>query len=231
VGRACRYRRTERAFSLQNKRERVMNPPQLSSAVVPPGGFIYDQLLADGSYYQIQGGSYDHVRELILRYRLLNGMVLAPGTRSTPDGVSEDYNAQVCGKYPWLCTPQREPLPVTVEVGGTPGFEMLIVRMGRWLDWVRSHEAKWVDHKSATERAAICAQCPQNVLWQTNCDPCNSKLVIGSAALRGARRLHADPLLRGCRAFGTLQEVAVWLEEPGGEGRYEPPPNCWRVAK
>ena len=207
----------------------MSNPPQLSTAVVPPGGFVYDQPLADGSFYRVEGASLDHVRELILKYRQQNGMILAAGTISTPDAVSSDYHAWVCAKYPWLCTPQRDPLPVTVEAGGASGFEMLLYRMGRWLEGVRSHAQDWIDPKSASDRANVCLSCPQNVLWQTTCDPCNSNLIQSAAALKGARRLPQDGALRGCRAFGTLQEVGVWLREPGGERKYQPPPMCWRL--
>jgi len=207
-----------------------MNPPQLSTAVVPPGGYIYDQPLADGSWCRITGASYDNVIELILKYRLANGMLLPQGCAATPDAVSADYNAWACLKYPWLCTPQRSAPQATAEVStGAVGFEILLQRMQRWIDQVRSHPVDWIDSKSATDRALVCANCPQNVSWQTNCDPCNSNLVQASAALRGSRRTALDPLLRGCRAYGTLQEVAVWIRDPGGDNKYEPPPHCWRV--
>jgi hypothetical protein len=206
-----------------------VNPPELSKSVVPPGGYTFDQALGDGSFTRIEGGSLDQISELILKYRQANGMLLPEGVQATPDAARADYNAQVCSKYPWLCTPQREPPPVTVEPGGAVGFEMLIYRMQRWIDRIRSHEQAWVDAKNASDRANVCLACPQNVLWQTNCDPCNSNLVQASAALRGARRLAQDHSLRGCRAFGTLQEVAVWLADPGGEAKYQPPPICWRL--
>lgn len=208
-----------------------MNPPQLSTAVVPPGGFSYSQPLADGSYTLIEGASYDQVLERILKYRLQNGMMLPAGTLCTPEGVSADYNTQVCSKYPWLCTPQRSAPQAIAEVSsGATGWEMLVLRMGRWLDQVRSAPINWVDPKTASERAQICSACPQNVYWESNCGSCNDKITQGSAAIAsGARRTAYDQVLRGCRAFGTFQALAVWMREPGGERKYEPPAPCWRL--
>jgi hypothetical protein len=203
---------------------------ELSRSVVPPGGFIFDQALSDGSYARISGASLDQVLELILRYRQVNGMVLASGTVPTPEAVWADYNAQVCGKYPWLCTGVREPPPATVAGGsGSGGWELLLLRMQRWLDSIRGSGIEWVEPKTAADRALVCANCPQNVAWETNCSSCNQTLTQGSAAVRGARRLGIDSFLKGCRAFGTLQEVAVWIRDPGGEKRYEAPPPCWRL--
>lgn len=205
------------------------NPPELSRSVVPPGGFIFDQALADGSYTRLEGASLDQVQELILRYRQVNGMLLPAGTLVTPEAVWRDYHSQVCTKYPWLCSAARTMPQATQEVAtGLGGWEMLYSRMQRWMDEVRSRGQDWVDQKTAHDRAERCLACPQHVLWQTNCGSCNQNLTQQSAAVRGARRLAQDSVLRGCRVFGTLQEVAVWLQSPGGEAKYEAPHFCWR---
>jgi hypothetical protein len=199
----------------------------LSRSVVPPGGFIFDQALVDGSFTRIEGGSFDQVLERILAYRLANGMVLGESERALPQAVERDYNAQVCGKYPWLCTGVREGVPAPgLEKGSA--FELLITRISRWLSSLALEQVRWVDQKSAAERAQVCLGCPQNVFWETGCSPCNQQVRSGSSSLRGARRLALDSGLKGCRSFGTLQEVAVWMETPGGEAKYAAPPFCWR---
>ena len=189
---------------------------------------MYFQELGDGSYSRIEGGSLDDILERVLRYRQQNGIVLASGVEALPESVWRDYNAQVCGKWPWLCTGVREPPPMTVEAGGGSGFEMLVLRMQRWIDGLRRGPIDWVDQKRAIERGQVCLGCPQNVEWATNCSSCNHALVMSSAAVRGVRRTGLEGQLRGCRAFGTLQEVAIWVESPGGEAKYAAPPQCWR---
>jgi hypothetical protein len=209
------------------------NPPELSKSVVPPGGFYFDQTLADGSYSRITGGSLDNVLELVLKYRQLNGMVLPEGCVPTPEAVYADYNVQACAKWPWLCTGAAEVPPQTTERASptSSGWEMLVFRMQRWVDALRRAPIDWTDQKRATDRANICLGCPQNVEWQTNCSSCNHNLTLSAAAVRGVRRTGLESGLRGCRAYGTFQELAVWIDNPGGDGRYQPPPFCWRVAK
>jgi hypothetical protein len=208
-----------------------LNPPQVASALVPPGGYRYEQPMADGSYCLIVGGSLDDICQRILAFRLANGMAVKSGTLSTPEGAANDYHAQVCAKYPWVCTPQVEPLTPIRETGtGATGFEMLYARMQRWVDFVRSNAQDWVDQKTASDRANVCVGCPQNVAWETNCGACNSNLVRTAAAITGARRVANGPQLKGCRSFGTLQALAVWLSNPGGDNKYPRPPQCWRAT-
>lgn len=204
---------------------------ELSRSVVPPGGFYYEQGLSDGSWSRIEGGSLEHLLDLILRYRQNNGMILAEGTVPTPEGVANDYHAWACSRWPWLCTGVREPVPQTTEVHGVgpSGFELLVLRMQRWVDNLRRAPIGWVDPKRAIDRAQICVGCPSNVDWTTNCGSCNQNLTMSAAAVRGVRRTGLEAGLKGCRAFGTLQELAVWLEDPQGDRRYAPPPQCWRV--
>jgi hypothetical protein len=208
------------------------NAPELSRSVVPPGGFWYEQALADGSVTRISGGSLDQVLELVLAYRQQNGMILGAGVEALPEAVSRDYHQWACGKWPWLCTGVREGPTATVEAsGGVRGFELLVLRMQRWVDGLRRGPIEWVDAKRALERANICLGCPMNVLWETNCGSCNQNLVLSSAAVRGVRRTGMEGGLKGCRVYGTLQEVAVWVQDPGGEGaKYQVPSFCWRAS-
>jgi hypothetical protein len=208
------------------------HPPELSRSVVPPGGFHYEQGLGDGSYTRIEGGSLDQLLDRILVYRQQNGMILASGTEPLPESVWRDYNAQVCGQYPWLCTGVREAPVATVEGAGVAsGFELLVLRMSRWVDGLKRGPIDWVDQKNATDRANICLGCPQNVDWHSSCGTCNQNLVLGAAAVRGVRRTGVDAGLKGCRAFGTLQELAVWISEPGGDAKYKAPAICWRLKE
>jgi hypothetical protein len=200
--------------------------------VVPPGGFYFDQALSDGSYSRITGGSLDNVLELILKYRQLNGMVLPEGTVPTPEAVWADYHAWACAKWPWLCTGTAQLPPFTTErVSAVSGWEMLVLRMQRWVDNLRRAPIEWVDQKRAIDRANICLGCPQNVFWETTCSSCNATLSQSAAAVRGVRRTGLESGLKGCRAYGTLQELAVWIDNPGGDGRYQAPPFCWRLAR
>lgn len=204
--------------------------PEISRSVVPPGGYHYLQPLGDGSYSRIEGGSYDHLVDLILRYRLANGILLPPECAATPEGVHSDYNAWACRQWPWLCTAHREAPPATIEsASGLSGFEMLLARAQRWVDWARTRPLDWVDQKRAHDRALVCQGCPQNVYWETNCSACNTNLTLSVRALKGARRTGLEDALRGCRAFGTIQELAVWLAQPGGDSKYPAPAACWRL--
>lgn len=210
----------------------MANPPELSRSVVPPGGYIYDQALADGSTQRITGASYDHILELVLKFRQTCTMLLPQGVGVSPESVWGDYNAQVCAKYPWNCSAARTQPQATSEVAtGATGFEMLIDRLQRWIKGIQSQSNVFVDYANAQARAQICMACPQNVFWQTNCGTCNQTVSQQSAAIRGGHRTGMDEALKACRAFGTLQELAVWLAEPGGEAKYQPPPICWRLTK
>jgi hypothetical protein len=209
-------------------------PAAISTGVVPPGGYWYEQGMADGSWTRIEGGSLDNLYSLILQYRQMNGGVVKEGTLCTPDGVWGDYQQWACGKWPWLCTGVREPPPSTMTLGaGTPGsgFEMLIFRMQRWVDGLRMGAIDWVDQKRATDRAQVCMGCPQNVAWETNCTSCNGNLVQSDRAVLGVRRTGFEQALRGCRAYGTKLDLAVWVDNPGGDNKYEAPPQCWRLTE
>jgi hypothetical protein len=208
----------------------IHHPPEISRSVVPPGGFYFEQALSDGSYSKIEGASLDHILELVLKYRQGNGMILPSGCTPTPEAVWADYNAWVCSKYPWLCTGTREPPPQTTEtLSLTTGWEMLVLRAQRWVDALKRTAIDWVDQKSATDRAQICLACPQNVEWHTNCSSCNQNLVGSAQAIQGVRRTGVEAGLKCCRAFGTYQPLAVWLQQPQGDSRYQPPPQCWRL--
>jgi hypothetical protein len=202
---------------------------ELSRSVVPPGGYRYEQGLGDGSVSVIEGGSLEEVLGKVLAYRIANVMVLASGVEASEEAVEKDYHGQVCGKWPWICKPLERGEIVRSQQTSAGGFEMLIVRMQRWFGWLRGKSLGWVDMRVAYERGNVCLGCPQNVYWESGCGECNRQIRVDSAALRGSRRLGIDGGLKGCRAWGTLQEVAVWLEEPGGEKRYEAPGMCWRV--
>ena len=197
---------------------------------MPPGGFIFDQVLGDGSLTRITGASLDNILDLVLKFRLVHGVLLA-GVEATPEAVFADYNAQVCTKYPWLCSARRQTPVVIMPQSPVAGFEPMLTRMQRWIDTVRVGLPAFTDIQTATNRAMICAQCPQNIDWMTNCGSCNQNLTSLSVQIRGARRLGIDQMLKGCRAFGTLQELAVWLESPGNEQKYPAPPICWRLKQ
>lgn len=203
--------------------------PQLSKSVVPPGGYWFNQALADGSYSKISGGSLDHLLGLILTYRQNNGIILAPGTLATPEGVYSDYHGWACAQWPWLCTGAAEPMAPVMEIlTSQSGFEMLVLRMQRWIDSLRGGPIGWIDQKRAIDRAHICLGCPSNVDWMTNCSSCNHNLTLSSAAVLGARRTGLEAGLKGCRAYGTFQPLAVWIDSPGGDAKYAAPPQCWR---
>lgn len=207
-----------------------MNPPQVSTSLVPPGGYIYDQPLSDGSYSHIVGASLEDIAGLIWKFRLANPMILPEGCQATLDGSSADYHAQVCARFPHVCTPQRGAPVATTEIStGASGFEMLYTRMERWIGATRAGQLDWVDSKTATDRALICASCHANIDWQTSCGVCNDNLTRAAAQIQGNRRTALDSHLRACRVFGTLQRLAVWISDPGGEKKYPAPPQCWRL--
>jgi len=201
----------------------------LSSSIVPPGGFIYDQPLADGSHMRISGASYDNILELILKFRLVHLAVLPAGTQATQEAVLADYNQAVCSQYPWLCRPLDAPVPAAAAGQGA-AFVPLFTRMLDNLNQLKNAGAiPYVDQLAAQTRANICLNCPQNVQWETNCGNCNQNLIALSYQVRQGRRLGCDSGLRGCRAYGTALPVSVWLADPGGDNKYQPPSICWRV--
>jgi hypothetical protein len=201
----------------------------ISTGVVPPGGYWYEQTLVGGGWTRIEGGSLEDLYGKILVYRQNNGMLVEGA--ATPEGVWGDYQGWACGKWPWLCTGVREPPPVTMDSGGLSGFEMLVMRMQRWVDGVKRGPVSWVDQKRAVDRAQVCLGCVMNVSWETNCSSCNGNLVQSAAAVLGARRTGLEVGLRGCRAWGTKMDLGVWMESPGGDGKYGAPPGCWRVVE
>jgi hypothetical protein len=182
---------------------------------------------------RITGGSLDHVLELILKFRLEHLMLLATGAQATVESVSLDYHGTICARYPWLCKPTSGGGSAPREAGGQSRgiFVPLFSRMLDNLNKIKSAGVPdFTDIQAATSRANLCMQCPQNIGWETNCGTCNQNLTALAYAVRGGRRLGADSGLRGCRAFGTLLAVSVWLQDPAGDNWYEQsaPSLCWR---
>lgn len=97
-----------------------------------------------------------------------------------------------------------------------------LVAMGQQRDLGLIHEY------DAADRARICAVCPQNIAWKTECEPCNEDVEQRAKIVRAHPLFNMDENLKACRLHDMALQAAVFLDADHLPARHaEAPPDCW----
>lgn len=197
-------------------------PAKPKTSVVPPGGFHYIEQI-NGRELKLESTSVESVQELLLRYRLNNGLPVG-----NPQQDVVDY---ICNNWPHFCTDATE--PYLTPANPMPREAHLSRRVSDWTVKLWELGAKnEISAQEADRRASICAACPLNADYHGGaCGPCVESLErLGFIWLR-SRATRFDDKLGGCRACGQFNKLGVQagkLPDMSDEDRAALDPKCWR---
>jgi hypothetical protein len=199
------------------------------TSVVCPGGWHYPQKLSSGQTHKIIGYSFEQLLENILDFRRRH-IELCGAENAYLDRVRADLKDYLCANFPQNCADSR-PAPQKVQGIGIMNrdYHRPIDRAGNWLAEVAKSKHEFLDIGLAGHRAEICAQCPQNVRWETPCAPCNENILIRLQNFKGNLRTPFDSRLFMCRIYGHVNAAAVWLNDTQSSPINPAPAHCWKV--
>ena len=197
------------------------------TSVVPPRGWKYPQLVDGGQAIEIIGYSFEQLIENIAEFRRRHPDLCGGTEKSQIGVVREDYRAYVCKHFRQNCASGVNTPAVQTGGIGMTNYVSPINKAADWLAALGNTRPEYVDAALAAQRAQVCAQCPQNVRWETPCAPCNDNIRIRSHNAKGSLSTPYDRNLAVCRVFGHMNEVAVWLSRPGNNPQSQPPAVCW----
>lgn len=209
------------------------------SSVVMPGGWHFNQKLNSSPQrprtQRLEGATYEQLLENVFQFRLNNLEMIPTGT-ATKELVEQDVSFFICGKFPQNCTGSRGQFASLANTGRWPGKEFKVdyrrplTRIEDWITRLTNENLRWVDNATALERAQTCLKCPLHQNWRTGCGPCNDNAIRRATLIRGSHLTGLESKLRACVAFGTLQELAVWLQEDFSITKIRKLPNeCWKT--
>lgn len=208
--------------------------------LVPPGGWHFMQKLRSSPQrpksQRVDAATYDQLLEFVLRFRL-NNIEIVPSGTATKESVAQDVLYYICGNYPGNCTGSKAQLNAmmlgerVVARSRSTDYRRPLTRIEDWLTNLQGHELKWVDQATATERAKICVECPLNQPWRTGCGACNDNAFRREILVRGSHQTGLEKHLKACVAYGTLNELSVWLADDHSSARRKVPIECWKAKE
>lgn len=209
------------------------------SSVVMPGGWHFNQKLLSSPQrprtQRLEGATYGQLLENVFQFRLNNLEMIPTGT-ATRELVEQDVSFFICGKFPGNCTGARSQFSSLQQTGEWPGrrfkpdYRRPLTRIEEWINRLTVENLRWVDNATALERAQICMKCPMHQSWRTGCGPCNDNAMRRATLIRGSHLTGVESKLKACVAFGTLQELSVWLEDDFTTTKIKRlPAECWKV--
>lgn len=202
------------------------------TSVVPPRGWRYPQLLSSGQTVEIEGFSFEQLLQNIAQFRRRHPDLCGGTDKAEIGTVREDYRAYVCKNFRQNCGSAGNSGPGVQSGGiGITNYVSPINKAGDWLARIGNQRQEYVDAALAAQRAQICAQCAQNVRWQTPCGPCNDNISVRTQNAKGSLATPYDRSLQVCRIYGTMNEVAVWLKDPQSSAEQQAPSHCWRIQE
>lgn len=186
---------------------------KINSNIFPKGGHRFKD--RDGT--TITGGSWPGVIARLRGYRKKNNI---------PEGDAEhEVMEQACINNPSICHYDDGQTAAAVKVVN------LKSRVLQWFSKLRAQAAREPlligDQENATNRANVCAGCPQNAALPDGCSSCKAAVkelriaVIGSLPADG-RLVH-----RGCNILGADLSTQVWLDLVTVDNP-DLPGCCWR---
>lgn len=197
--------------------------------MVPPGGWHYEQKFSSGQSHKIIGYSFEQLLENILDFRRRH-IELCGAENAYIERVRADLKAYFCAHFRQNCADS----PVLPQTGSGIGitntmtsYNRPIDRAADWLAQIAGRAPQFIDIGLASQRAQICAQCPQNIRWQTPCAPCNETVEVRLQNFKGNLRTPFDSRLFMCRVFAHVNSAAVWLNDTQTTPLFPPPAHCW----
>jgi hypothetical protein len=202
------------------------------TSVVPPGNWHYPQLLASGQSVRITAFSFEQLLDNMLEFRRRH-LELCGAESATIEQVRADLKDYFCKHYKQNCA-DAQSAPAEVRAGGIgiTNYKTPIDKAANWIAQAAAQRHSLVDLSVAGVRAQTCAQCNQNVRWQTGCMPCNDNVLVRIQQFKGSNlRTPYDRQLHSCRVFGHLNEVAIWLTDTHSTSANPPPAHCWKAQE
>ena len=183
----------------------------------PPKGWIYRQ---KESGELIKSNSLQGLIDAVKAHRLANGYP-----------ISIDYEAEildgVCREAPEACTEGGSSAPRHLKITDVLRFTALLGE-----SVLRGNPR--VDADEANRRAAVCADCPDNVK-AAGCEGCTSQTVNNLVStLTGAKATSQDHKLQSCKHCGCLNRAQVWFplemlqKHMAAEVAGRLPSYCWK---
>ena len=196
------------------------------TSVMPPGGWHYPQILANGESIRLTGFTFEQLLESMTQFRRRHPELVGGAATADVEQVRQDLKKYLCSHFRQNCADAR----TTPAGGGGIGVQRMYARpIDKAADWLASLQARdFVDPALAAQRAHICATCRENVQWQTPCGPCNENVLVRIQQAKGSLRTPYDRNLFVCRTFGHVNEVAVWLTDTHSTSDTAPPTCCWK---
>lgn len=195
------------------KIKRNMTPPQRDG---------WGWTFKDGPV-MITGHTFDDLVQNVGAWRIKN--------RRPMGDPEKEIEAQICELWPHFCTPEKgEKMPPPADKGVTAG-PTLIQRVSKWLS-ILGKSLPFVNQDEAERRAAICASCKKNELWETGCATCIQAARAELLKVRGGRSTTHDDKLQACIVSGidnkTQVHIALSALNVTESQKKHLPANCWK---
>lgn len=192
---------------------------------MPPGGWHYPQLLSNGDTVRLTAFTFEQILETMREFRLRHLDLCGGAEIATIEAARADLKKYICAHFKQNCADATGTYYAGAIVA--QNYQPPVTRAANWLASVANERQERVDAALAAQRAQICAQCPQNVRWQSGCQPCNNNVEVRSQQLKGSMQTPYDRNLLVCRVYGWKNDVAVWLSLPRSEPEHTIPSHCW----
>lgn len=180
----------------------------------PKDGYIFVE--SDGA--KIRGENWTKLMGRVSAYRKRAG--LAQGD------VEAEVMAQACARNPSHCAEVNEATIHQTKVASLKG------RVLQYLSFIRGlltgSRVPWVSPADATNRANVCASCPNNIALPEGCSSCRAAVRAMQKEILGGRRI--DARLNGCSVLGESLPVSTWVEHDVVDSA-ELPAHCWRKRR
>ena len=198
------------------------------TSIVPPGGWHFEQALSSGQSVRIAGGSFEQLIAALVEFRLRHSDLCGGAARADVGNVRADIRDYYCRNFRQNCAGGYSP---PAARGPVNQYVSPINRAADWLVRIGNARLEHVDAALAAQRAYVCAQCPQNVQWQSGCTACNTNIQVRTQNAKGSAATPYDKNLLVCRCYGHANEVAVWLKNTLSQSEHEPPAHCWHITE
>jgi hypothetical protein len=199
------------------------------TSVMPPGGWHYPQVLSSGQTHRIEGFTFEQLLGNMLDFRSRHIELCGGNQNATIEAIRRDLKAYLCAHFKANCADSPTVPTKQQGIGLANSYVRPIDRAADWLARRAQARVDLVDLGMAGARAHVCAQCPQNIRWQTSCAPCNDNVAVRVQQLKGNQRTPFDSRLFMCRVWGHVNEVAVWMTDTQTTPDHDPPQNCWHI--
>jgi hypothetical protein len=203
------------------------------TSVVPPQGWHYIQQLSSGQAHRVTGFSFEQLLENMLDFRRRH-IDLCGAENATIESVRADLKTYLCAHFRQNCGDSPSMPHNVAGIGVTNSgrdYDRPIDRAGNWIATIALTRPEFVDYGLSGHRAQICVQCPQNIRYATGCAPCNETVDVRIQNFKGNLRTPYDNRLFMCRAFGWLNQAAVWIKNPQDNPIHPLPQHCWKVQE